>query len=280
MTAEKRTNTLQFDELLTRASKILDKERNQGKPTIAVWGLMNAGKSYLLNMLTEHFSSEYFPTKDVRETAALKDFEGEKYIFLDTPGLDANNLDDLIAWDGAAIADIVLFVHQPQGELESIEIDFLKKLKESFGKYAEKNIILIISKADVESKGKIDEIEAKVLAQCDALLNFKPLSFQVSGTRFHKGIQQHKEGLVRASHIDALQQHLVSLEVDVHALRATRRQQAIVTITEDLNEMEASLLRQKQSIENELKGDFSSFNQLVSSFVDNITKTSRTYSNI
>ena len=59
------------------------------KPLIAVCGLMNTGKSYLLNMLTQHIDQEYFKTADQRETAANKTLETEQYIYLDTPGLDA-----------------------------------------------------------------------------------------------------------------------------------------------------------------------------------------------
>jgi 50S ribosomal subunit-associated GTPase HflX len=59
------------------------------KPVIAACGLMNAGKSYLLNMLTQHIEQEYFKTADQRETTSNKKLETEQYIYLDTPGLDA-----------------------------------------------------------------------------------------------------------------------------------------------------------------------------------------------
>ena len=96
-------------------SNLNDQEQ---KPVVAVWGLMNAGKSYLLNMLTDHFGEEYFKTNDFRETAEIKKYESNQIIYLDTPGLDANEADNLEAIRGVARADVVLFVHQPQGELE------------------------------------------------------------------------------------------------------------------------------------------------------------------
>ncbi|MGO4162524.1 GTPase [Vibrio paracholerae] len=253
------------DDLIKRSSSILERKQNENKPIIAVWGMMNAGKSYLLNMLTQHYNAEFFPTNDIRETAELKLFEGESYVFLDTPGLDANKDDDLIALGGAAQADLVLFVHQPQGELEKIELDFLKQLKGSFGEYAEQQIVLVISKADAESQAKIEQIERKVLEQCDEYLGFSPVSFQISGTRFHKGIQLSKDGLVKASHLEDLKQHIDDLSIDFYAIRQEKQRCAINDLLEDILKLEQDLFDKKEKIINELDSKFSSFNEAMSS---------------
>lgn len=80
MTAKDSMASADLDVLLKQASDILARKQGQDKPVIAVWGMMNAGKSYLLNMLTHHYNAEYFPTNDVRETAELRLFE-ESLIF-------------------------------------------------------------------------------------------------------------------------------------------------------------------------------------------------------
>ena len=49
------------------ASIALAAHSTPSKPVIAVCGLMNAGKSYLLNMLTQQIDQEYFKTADQRE---------------------------------------------------------------------------------------------------------------------------------------------------------------------------------------------------------------------
>ncbi|MGI2000885.1 GTPase [Shewanella frigidimarina] len=260
MTAKDSIASADLDVLLKQASDILARKKGQNKPVIAVWGMMNAGKSYLLNMLTQHYNAEFFPTNDVRETAKLRQFEGESYIFLDTPGLDANDADDQVAMDGAAKADVVLFVHQPQGELEKIELDFLKQLKESFGDHAEKNIVVVISKADAESLDKIEQIEQKVLEQCHLHLDFAPASFLISGTRFHKGIQQHKDGLVKASHLQELKQHIETLGIDVRAVREERIRQAQDRLLLDIAAAEDALNDEKLQLEDDLYWDFASFN--------------------
>lgn len=265
MKANNLTALVDADDLIKRSSSILERKQDENKPIIAVWGMMNAGKSYLLNMLTQHYNAEFFPTNDIRETAELKLFEGESYIFLDTPGLDANKDDDLVALGGAAQADLVLFVHQPQGELEKLELDFLKQLKESFGEYAEQQIVLVISKADAESQDKIEQIEQKVLEQCHEYLGFSPVSFQISGTRFHKGIQLSKDGLVKASHLQELKQHIDVLSIDFYAIRQDKQRCAINDLLEDVLKLEQDLFDKKEKIINHLDSRFSIFNEAMSS---------------
>ena len=54
------------------ANIVLVANSTPSKPVIAVCGLMNAGKSYLLNMLTQQIDQEYFKTADQRETTTNK----------------------------------------------------------------------------------------------------------------------------------------------------------------------------------------------------------------
>lgn len=221
-----------------RSETLLSYTLGSTKPTIAVWGLMNAGKSYLLNMVTDHVEVEYFLTKDVRETAELKTYEGHRFQFLDTPGLDASSADDALATAGVDVADLVMFVHQPIGELDQLEIDSLRKLKLAFGENAEKCIILVLSKVDAESREKIIEIETRVKQQLEELLDFRPRFFQVSGTRFHKGVQQHQDGLIRASHIDELKVYIDSLCVDLVNVRKAKHRHRLELL---LNEVKSAL---------------------------------------
>lgn len=224
----------------------LSKQPLVEKPVIVAWGLMNAGKSYLLNMLTQHIDKEFFKTNDFRETAEISVYETEQYVYLDTPGLDANAEDNLEALKGVKKADIVLFVHQLQGELEANEIYFLKDVKKSFGQYAEQNIILILSKIDKEDKSKVNQIQSRVLEQCKEYLGFQPRCFQISNTLYQQGIQRHKDGLIRHSHIEELKQAIDAVVVDTKMVRQER-----------FNQEKEQLLKQladyKQKIEHEMK---------------------------
>lgn len=258
-------------QLLQKADALLAQDISAGKPVVAAWGLMNAGKSYLLNMLTDHLQTECFRTNDIRETAELKEFETKDFIFLDTPGLDANGSDDLIAGEGAAKADIILFVHQPQGELEKIEIDFLREIKASFGQYAEQNIILVLSKSDVETVDKIEEIKKRMLEQCRDILGFNPRCFALSGSRFHAGMMQKKEGLVRASHLNNLTQTLHTLNNDTSAVKQERQRMVIESLLEEMSQAQVAIRKQRIQAQKAIRIGLEPFDLAMNDFRDVMT---------
>ena len=230
------------------------------KPVIAVCGLMNAGKSYLLNMLTKHIDQEYFKTADQRETTANKTLETEQYIYLDTPGLDANAQDDAIAQQGIADADIVLFVHQPQGELDPNELDFLRQLKDCFGKSAKHSVIIVISKIDKEPASKIEAIDKEIQKQCQEKLGTVFTTFQVSNTRYKTGISQQKNGLIQASHIDALLQHLKKATLKIRQARKDKLTASIEALMTETDTLTQELRDEKAAIQQDINEQFSPFN--------------------
>ena len=230
------------------------------KPVIAVCGLMNAGKSYLLNMLTQHINQEYFKTADQRETTANKTLETEQYIYLDTPGLDANAQDDAIAQQGIAEADIVLFVHQPQGELDPRELAFLHQLKNNFGKSAKHSIAIVISKIDKEPASKIDAIDKEIQKQCQENLGTVFTTFQVSNTRYKTGISQQKNGLIQASHIDTLAQHLKKTTLKIGQARQNKLTASIKALMAEIDTLTQELRDEKTAIRENISEQFCHFN--------------------
>ncbi|RRD91525.1 GTPase [Conchiformibius steedae] len=255
--------------------------RNQENiPVVAVWGLMNAGKSYLLNMLTQHLGEEYFKTNDFRETAEIKTLRFGQVIYLDTPGLDANDADDWEAMKGVARADVVLFVHQPQGELEKIELEFLRDLKNSFGDDAQQNIILIISKADKEKPEKILEIENKILMQCENELGFSPKCFQISNTRFHKGMNEHKNALTQASHMNELNAYIQQVASESSGVNKKRNLNKLAELVEETEQLLDTLEDKKQAMVQKLADEFIPFNQLADDLRVYITDMRKQYQKI
>lgn len=231
-----------------------------GKPVIAVCGLMNAGKSYLLNMLTQHIDQEFFKTADQRETTANKTLETEQYIYLDTPGLDANIQDDAIAQQGIAEADIVLFVHQPQGELDPSELAFLGQLKNRFGKSAKHSITIVISKIDKEEAEKINAIDKEIKKQCQEKLGIVFTTFQVSNTRYKTGMSKHKDALIQASHIDALMQHLNKVTQKINQTRKSKLAASIEGLVAEIDTLAKALRDEKATIQKDVSEQFSHFN--------------------
>lgn len=233
------------------------------RPIIAVYGLMNAGKSFLLNMLTQHIDVEFFKTNDVRETSEIKSFESDKYIYLDTPGLDANQADDARAQFGASQADIVLFVHQPQGELEANEVEMLNELKKTFGIYAESNIVLVISKIEKEDPEKINQIEEKIKIQCVQKIGFSPKVFQVSNKRYQSGVKKHSNGLIAQSHIKSLIEHLDLVAMNSEKVRAQRKLIKVEALLRVIEEEGAQLRKEKQKLMSLIDKSLSTFNKQV-----------------
>jgi len=266
--------------LCREADLILTPSSRSDKPMIAACGLVNAGKSYLLNMLTQHIDDEFFPVADQRETARVKMLETDSYIYVDTPGLDASDADTGEAMTGIDQADLVLFVHQPQGELEENEKEFLCRLKQSFGEFAEQNIILVLSKADKEEQEKIDEIADKVQQQCLEFLNFSPRIFKVSGQRFKSGTQQHKDGLIRHSHINDLASHIKIVADASVETRDIRVIQTIDALLERMELTEAELERYRVNAQNKLHESFVPFNRLIDTLRSTIENFETQYKNI
>jgi len=248
-------------EIKCRAEQLASRaDSATNKPVIAVCGLMNAGKSYLLNMLTQHIDQEYFKTADQRETIANKTLETERYIYLDTPGLDATLQDDMVANQGVGEADIVLFVHQPQGELDPTEVGFLGQLKARFGRSAKQSIVIVISKIDKEVEAKIDEIDKEIQKQCLEKLGSIFTTFQISNTRYKKGISERKEGLVQASHIDALVQHLEKVTPKVHQARQNKMTENIEALMIEIETLVQELRDEKAVLQKDISERFADFN--------------------
>lgn len=247
--------------LIDKSNIILSGGSKSSKPTIAVVGLMNAGKSYLLNMLAQYIEEEYFKTADQRETTANKMLETEQYIYLDTPGLDANAQDDAVARQGVVEADIVLFVHQPQGELDSSELAFLRQLKEKFGKFAKHSIIIVISKVDKEPASKIDAIDLEIQKQCQEKLGTVFTTFQISNTRYKTGISQQKNGLVHESHMNALVHHLKKISPKVRQARQSKRAASLEALMTEVDTLTQALRDEKTAIQQDISEQFSYFNE-------------------
>lgn len=231
--------------------------QSKKKTTVVAYGIMNAGKSSLLNMLTQHVSAEFFKTNDVRETSEIKKFETEKYIYLDTPGLDANNADDIHAHSGVSQADIVLFLHQPQGALEASEIKFLENLKKSFGTHTESNIVIVITKTDKEDQSKIDLIEKEIGNQCKAKVGVTPKIFQISNKRYQLGKTNHKDALIERSHIQSLKTHIDLIASNTRKVRIERCLNEIEASLNIITNREQVLLNKKEQIHNDINQVFS-----------------------
>jgi len=170
---------------------------------VAICGLMNAGKSSLLNMLTGQPEHEYFPTGASRTTDEVKSFTNSNIDWIDTPGIDACIQDDLTAWRSILRADTIIFTHTLRtGILEKIEIDFLNKLLQHLPDL-EQRLLVVLTHADSVEEHK-DESVNSITQLLEREFPSQPPLFVTSSSRFKKGSLTKKENMIRLSGINQL----------------------------------------------------------------------------
>ena len=103
-------NCEQLDRLIDRHQE-LQRRAAHSVPHVICTGIYNAGKSTLLNALT---GTDYFPTGDIPTTKELSTLTLEDCVYIDTPGLNAQEEDDQVAQAALQDADIILFVSNMQ----------------------------------------------------------------------------------------------------------------------------------------------------------------------
>ena len=131
---------------------------------ITTCGLLKAGKSSLLNSLTDHLETELFATGAARTTVKNQTLSHQDFVFVDTPGLDATEGDDTEAWKELNMADILLFVHDPgTGELHQDEVEFLLKLaSQSSGQYGlDERLLVVLTRLDSNAEA-INQISGRL----------------------------------------------------------------------------------------------------------------------
>lgn len=236
---------------------------------VTTCGLVKAGKSSLLNALTDHLKEELFATGATRTTVRNQTLSHEHFIFVDTPGLDATDSDDVEAWKGIQEADVLLFVHHPgTGELHGAEVEFLEQVASQPGARAglESRLVVVLSHLDSHRKD-MDDILARVKRQIRDCLSIEPHFFPVSFTTYRKGKLEGKSQLVSHSGILLLREYLVKqfiiLSECAHQARSARvieiRQNLLKKLDSEIQEREkilTELQKKTQKAERDLIKDF------------------------
>ncbi|MGY2252698.1 GTPase [Pseudomonas reactans] len=204
------------------------------KPRIAAWGLVKAGKSSLLNMLSGNVHEEYFATGVVRTTRINQQLELEHYVLVDTPGLGIDQVDNQQAMEGLDIADVVLFVHAPPGELDEEQVSLLLKLHEVHGDALEQRLVLVLSLLDLDQNGSMAQVRERVEGQVLRCLGFQPMCFEVSSRRYQRGVELGREGMQAKSGIPGLALHLDQMSSELAPSLTVARQQRLVQRRDEL----------------------------------------------
>ncbi|EZI30576.1 GTPase [Pseudomonas extremaustralis] len=216
------------------------------KPRIAAWGVVKAGKSSLLNMLSGHIQQEYFATGAVRTTRINQQLELEHYVLVDTPGLGIDQSDSRQAMEGLEIADIVLFVHAPPGELDEEQVNLLLKLRDVHGDALEQRLVFVFSLLDLDQDGAMAQVRERIEGQVLRCLGFQPTCFEVSSRRYQRGVELSREGMQAKSGIPGLALHLDQMSSEMAPSLAAARQQRLVERREELSAALDQAIEQEQ----------------------------------
>lgn len=259
-------------EIKEKIEKLKNKQLKQEKLVVNA-GLLKAGKSSLFNALA---GKEIFDTDVIRATVVNKKVELEKFTLLDTPGLDACQNDDEMAFSGYVDADVILFVHNLlEGELNQIETDAIQKISNLFNNKEVffKNVILVLSCKDQKEEYEI--IKSQIEEQCKKLFGYSfHKIFCINSIGYLKGKKENKSLLVKDSGIDELLQAVEICMEDAYDLQQSyyekEKEEIIASIDKEISKLEAEKVKYRCQNTNEgsnLKGKVQNISNKV---IDNI----------
>ena len=133
-------------------------------------------------------------------------------VFVDTPGLSAEESDDVVAYDAYKRANMIIFVHNIQvGELHENELNAINKIKNLFNndEFFCKHFCVAFTFKESDSEENINLIVEKSLNDIKnhcGISEFK--NFLVSNSDYQKGFAEDKKLLVKESGITELRNYL------------------------------------------------------------------------
>lgn len=173
--------------------------RGHSKLILSVCGMMNSGKSSFLNALIKDTTNSTFQSGDCRLTNKEKILKTKNHVIIDSPGFDATDNDNHIAFDSFIKGDLHFFIHNiSDGELNKPEIEFLKKVYNfSNHKNILNNTIIILTHRD--EIDDIETVESAIRKQMSAIFNLDSKLICLSNTDYIEGIKNNEYQLVMES---------------------------------------------------------------------------------
>ena len=239
---------------------------------IVACGMLCAGKSSLLNALTDHLAPEYFPTGGGRTTRDCRkisvNFGGGTCLLVDTPGLDSDGMDDAVAKYEVSTADHLLFVHTlATGELHSAEVTFLKELAQGAeNNDAVRGLTVVLTHQETYD-ADADRLSGSILSMIDSIDSFTGKQVQCFPTSvpvYARGVSGEKNMLVEFSGIPALRDHCRKVASDqAKVLDGRRRRLALLadTLIGAIDSSVADREHQRRSLSEELRQREVAFNE-------------------
>lgn len=188
-------------------------------PCIVCTGIYNAGKSTLLNALT---GTEHFPTGDVPTTKTVAQAELDGAVYIDTPGLNAAEADDMETQAAYEVADFILFVSSAvSGGISQAEAAWLRTLGERYD--LGQRLIFVLTKCGQVAPEELSGITEQFRQDLEKTVGAGEV-IPVDSITYRKGVAEGKALLVEHSGIPALKEHLAEKIAAAERLLAQARE--------------------------------------------------------
>ena len=171
---------------------------------VVVIGIMNHGKSTMLNALLDDTDDTIFKVADKRETKEVQYEKRDGICWTDTPGFDADETDDNKALEGITQLEVGLFVHKAStGELHANEVEVLHKLANKREEAFLKNTCIVLND-DISDDEKLEILLDRIEEQLEDALEQRLKVFRCNPKSYQKGLRENKELLKKQSGIARL----------------------------------------------------------------------------
>ncbi len=236
---------------------------------VVALGLFNHGKSSLLNQIIGSFDNSTFSVADKRETRKEQSVKYKDCLYIDTPGLNADDYDNATALKTIATADIHLFVHKiTTGELNAQEVDYLKFIakNQSIETFFASTIFVLTNSGSV-SKSEIDGVTERIKNQLTDLFGSKNVYniLCVGSSSYAKGSVENKQALIKKSCIPLLKSNITAMKKDIKssidAVKLTKLQNEANAIIEQINKLKEIFQERLERTRQEYNALKESFNR-------------------
>ncbi len=255
----------ELDELIKSIGEI--------RPKIVCTGLLNAGKSTLMNSLTGDFDNTRFPVADRRMTVSKQEFKYDNSHYIDTPGLDAKEEDTQLVLRSIRTADITLFVHNiSTGELDSKEFQFLNILKRSWDDSSTfiNNTIFVLSRRETVSDEDYEKIINRIKIQIVEIFVLEPTIVAVSSSSYQKAMRENKSLLLKKSNMFALKELIENKKIK--KIEENKKQRLDKKVSNLINKLEL-IRNQKKKNKIDLENEISKKKKALRDDIDKLNKT-------
>lgn len=172
-------------------------------------GVYNSGKSSLLNALT---GSEHFKVGDVPTTDSIDEFTSGGLTYVDTPGLNANDMDNATAVKAFKDADLIIFVSNIQnGGLNKAEAGYLTALSDILGgkDNLRRQTLFVMSNLHQCPEGQAPVIADEHRRNIEKTFGFAQDDIMLyDALTYQTGVSGNNQALINASGIPALKKKI------------------------------------------------------------------------